>query len=94
MRLYSGAPVVWSSNDPSITTVAADGLVTAVSNGTTQITATSGGVSASARIVVDQETGSIIITPASAMLASIEETLQLEAVVYDSLGAAILGCCR
>ena len=86
-----GAPVVWSSNDPSIATVDADGRVTAVSNGTTQITATSGGVSASARIVVDQEAGSIIITPASAMLASIEETLQLEAVVYDSLGAAILG---
>ena len=86
-----GAPIVWSSNDPSVAAVAADGLVTAVSNGMTQITATSGGVSASARIVVDQEAGSIIITPASAMLASIEETLQLEAVVYDSLGAAILG---
>ena len=87
------APVVWSSNDPSVSTVDAAGLVTAVSNGTTQITATtSGSVSASARIVVDQDAGGVTITPASATLTSVGQTVQLEAVVYDSEGAAILRC--
>ena len=44
----AGAAVVWSSSNPLIAAVSANGLVTAVSNGTTRITATSGGVSANA----------------------------------------------
>ena len=40
-----GAAVVWSSSNPQYATVDANGLVTAVSIGTTRITATSAGVS-------------------------------------------------
>lgn len=45
-------PVAWSSSDPSIATVTASGLVTAVSVGSVTITATREGKSASALITV------------------------------------------
>ena len=49
-----GATVVWASSDTSIAPVSAEGVVTARKNGSTRITATSGGVSESAAITVSQ----------------------------------------
>ena len=83
------AHVAWSNIDPSVATVDVNGLVTAVANGTAQITATSGHVSASATIVVEQVALHITITPASATLNSIGEAVQFTAVVYDSADVAI-----
>lgn len=51
-RIIPGAAVTWSSSHPEVATVDAGGLVTAVSNGTTRVTATSGGASAQALIHV------------------------------------------
>ncbi|MCY3773565.1 MAG: Ig-like domain-containing protein [Gemmatimonadetes bacterium] len=48
----SGAVVDWSSGDETVATVSDGGLVTAVVNGTATITATAGGVSATAAITV------------------------------------------
>ena len=42
----------WTSSDESLATVSASGLVTAVANGTTSVTATTDGVSASASVTV------------------------------------------
>ena len=47
-----GAPVTWSSGDPSVATVDASGLATGVATGSTTITATSGGASDSAVLTV------------------------------------------
>lgn len=47
----SGATVMWSSSDPSIASVV-DGVVSAVSFGSATITATAGGISASASVTV------------------------------------------
>ncbi len=85
------APVVWSSSKKAVATVNADGLVTAVSNGTAQINAASGDVSASVTIVVDQAASSMTITPETATLGSVGATVQLEAVVYDLNGTVIPG---
>ncbi|MYA77940.1 MAG: hypothetical protein F4Y17_10350, partial [Gemmatimonadetes bacterium] len=85
------APVVWSSSQDAVATVNADGLVTAVSNGTAQINATSGDVSASVTIVVAQAASSMTITPNIATLISVGATVQLEAVVYDLNGTVIPG---
>ncbi len=47
-----GRTVIWSSSDPAIGTVAASGQVTAVAPGTTNITATSEGISGFATLTV------------------------------------------
>ena len=83
------APVTWSSSERSIATVKADGVVTAVSNGTAQISAASGEVSASATIVVEQVASSIAITPETATLGSVGTTIQFEAMVFDSADVVI-----
>lgn len=49
----SEAAVNWSSNDTGVATVSGDGLVTAVMNGTADITAESGTVSTRIEVVVD-----------------------------------------
>jgi len=49
----SGATVTWASSDTTIATVSSAGLVTAVSNGTDTITATSGSARATAEITVN-----------------------------------------
>ena len=88
-----GAAVVWSTGDPSIATVDNNGLVTAVSSGTTQITATSGAVSESApvSVVFVPEAGSISINISTATLTSIGQSVQLSAVVFDIDGVALPG---
>jgi len=52
--LISEKTFVWSSGDESVATVSQSGLVTAVANGTTTITATTDGVTGSASITVGQ----------------------------------------
>ncbi len=87
----AGAVVTWQSNEETVATVSSSGLVTAVMNGTAQITATTGSASASAEVRVMQTAGSIVITPASATLMSIGETVQLAARVLDQNGQPVAG---
>ena len=51
-RVLSGAPVTWTSGDPSVATVDATGLVTGLREGWANVTATSGPASASAPLTV------------------------------------------
>lgn len=90
-RVITGAKVTWTSRNTNVATVDPGGIVTAVSNGATQITATFGHASASATVAVAQEPASVAILPESARLSTVGETVQLEAVVYDSGDAAIPG---
>ena len=53
-RLIPGISFSWSSGDPSVATVNASGLATAVSAGSTQITATADGKSDSATLMVTE----------------------------------------
>ncbi len=89
----SDAPVQWSSSRPAVATVNANGLVTAVSRGTTQISATSGNASMLAPVLVEvpQEAFSISLNISSATLSEVGESLSLSAIVYDIDGAAIPG---
>ena len=87
----SGAKVVWSSSDPAVATVDANGLVTAVSRGETQITATSGEVSTSSPVfvVIPQLPVSIELNISQVTLTSIGQSVQLDAEVYGIEGVAI-----
>lgn len=90
-NVLTGAIIAWSSNNPAVASVSSSGLVTAVSGGTAQIRATSGSASASASVTVMQVAVSVAIAPTSATLALLNESVQLEAAVYDSGNAIIPG---
>ena len=87
----TGAALTWSSSDASVATVSTQGLVTAVGNGTSHITATSGSASSGIDVRVMQEAGSIVIEPMAVMLMSIGETVQLTATVLDGNGQPVVG---
>jgi phosphosulfolactate synthase (CoM biosynthesis protein A) len=93
----SGVTFAWSSTSASVATVdAANGIATAVGNGTTTIEATVGGVTGSATLTVDLSgTGSgiasIVVTPASATLTSLGATQQFTAQAFDAGGQPVTG---
>ena len=78
-----GATMSWSSSNPAVASVSANGLVTARGDGDATITATSGGASNEVEITVAQAAAEINITPASVTLTALEDTLQLSATVRD-----------
>ena len=86
-----GAVVTWHSSDEAVATVSAQGLVTAVSNGVSRITATSGSTSSGIDVTVLQSAGSIVIEPEEATLMSIGATVQLVATVLDGNGQPVEG---
>lgn len=53
-NVMTGAPISWSSGATSIATIGATGLATGAAEGTATITATSGGLSGTAELVVDE----------------------------------------
>ncbi len=86
-----GARVTWTSSNPAVAGVDAQGLVTAAGNGTVQITATSGNASASVPVTVMQASVHIVIEPKSAILRAIGESVSLTAAVQDQNGNPIPG---
>lgn len=86
---FADAEVSWFSSNPAIVSVDANGLLTAVSNGTVLIEARSNGQSASAAVTVLQSASRIEIAPPTAMLTYVGETVQLTAKVRDGNGHPI-----
>jgi len=81
--------ISWTSNNPSVATVNASGLLTAVSLGSATITATSEGFSASAAVTVRPvSVAAVTVSPATSALLT-EETAQLSATVVDSTGTVL-----
>ncbi|MFO0726635.1 MAG: hypothetical protein U1E65_22805 [Myxococcota bacterium] len=78
----------WSSSDPAVATVDKSGLVTTVGYGTTEMVASLGGKSQSAKVRVAKPT-SIKITPENAELPAAGSPVKLEAHVFDEKGAEI-----
>ncbi len=90
-KVITNETVNWRSADGSIATVSNRGVVSAVSMGTTQLTATSGDATARATVSVELEVGFIEITPSSATLETVGATVQMKAVVYDRGNTPIPG---
>ena len=88
-QTMTGANLTWSSDTGTIATVSAQGLVTAVHNGTANITARSGSASTQVTVTVMQSAVRITIEPGSATLMSVGETVQLVATVYDQNGQTV-----
>ena len=83
--VMSGIGVNWASSDGGIVTVDPAGLVTAVSNGATNITATvqGGGASGGAAITVSQAVTALTVSPDEAAVDALE-SLQLTAQALDA----------
>src|SRR5882762_6050069 len=83
--------VTWSSSAPTVATVSASGLVTAVTVGSAAITATSEGKTATAAITITTvPVASVAVSPASATIA-VGSTQQLSAVTKDAAGTTLTG---
>ncbi len=97
IRDQNGAPmsgtVTWSSDNPSVATVDATGLLTAVQNGTATVTATSGSLSATVPVSVEQVATLIAIVSGDGQTATVGQALA-EAIVVradDAGGTAVVG---
>ncbi|MFN8668162.1 MAG: Ig-like domain-containing protein [Gemmatimonadaceae bacterium] len=86
----AGRAVAWSSSAPGVATVSTTGLVTAVTVGTTTITATSEGKSAAATVTVAPPVATVTLDHATATLVP-NETMQLTAITKDASGATLAG---
>jgi hypothetical protein len=89
----SGQTVNWSSNATSVATVASDGLVTSVGNGSATITASVGSASTTAAVTVQQLPGEVLKPGGDAQTAGVTQTLadSLVAQINDAEGNAMGG---
>ncbi len=96
--VVTGRSVAWNSSTPAVATVSTTGRVTAVTAGTSTITATVDGKSGTASITVSpavQTVGRVVVSPSTATIKASgpsSRTVQLGAIVYaDSVsGGTVL----
>lgn len=87
----SGRSFSWASVQPSVATVSASGLVTAVADGSTTVTVTSEGKSAAATINVRTPVAAVAVTPTTAQMTVGGATQQLNATARDANGVTLAG---
>ena len=83
--------VTWGSSDGSVASVDGNGNVTAAANGSVTITATAGTASGTASVTVSQQPVRVDVSPSTASLSSVGQTVQLAAEAFDANGHAITG---
>lgn len=92
----SGRAVAWSSANSAVATVDASGVVKAVGNGSTTVTATSEGKTGTAQVTVvlaavsPSPVVSVVVSPASGSL-TVGDTLTLSAATRDGSGNSLSG---
>ena len=86
----AGRTFTWSSSNTAVATVNASGVVTAGGNGTTTVTASTGGISGTSTITVNVPVGSIDVTPDFRTIAA-GSTAALTGTTYDASGAVLTG---
>src|SRR5206468_1217040 len=87
----SGRTIAWSSDNTTVATVSASGLVTAKVAGSAKITATSEGQSGTSSLTVTvAPVASVTVSPASASVA-VNQTVQLTATPKDANGTPLTG---
>ena len=86
-----GTVFTWSSSDAAVAAADSAGLVAALANGITTVSATVDGVSGSAAVTVAQVASVLIVTPTSLLFPTLGDTARLEAVALDAGGNAVEG---
>lgn len=90
-NLVTGRATSWASGNPSVATVSASGMVTALGVGTSQVSATVGGVTGSASVAVALIPVARVAMSSSTLTITEGATGTLSAVATDSLGGALAG---
>lgn len=90
-RVLTGRAMTWSSSDPSVAAISADGTVSAVHEGTTTITATSEGRSGSAVLAVTPAPVASVEVVLSAASIWAGQSTQAEATLRDARGGVLSG---
>lgn len=83
--------VSWTSSDGAVASVDGNGNVTAAANGSVTITATADNASGTATVTVSQQPVRVDVSPTTASLSSVGQTVQLAAEAFDANGHAIAG---
>lgn len=85
--------ITWASANTAVATVSSNGVVTPVALGQTTITATAGGKSASAKVVVKPEplAGVRIVPSAPVLLVRLAQARQLTAECFNTTGQVLTG---
>jgi uncharacterized protein YjdB len=90
-NLLTGRPIAYASDAPTVASVSASGLVTALAPGTARITATSEGKTGVSTVqVIPVPVASVQVTPATATLLT-GRTQQLTATPRSAAGAVLTG---
>ena len=85
----SGRTFTWTSSDPAVASVTADGTVKAISAGEASVRAETGGVGANAVVVVAPNPTQVVITPAYTT-AVLQQHVQFNATVRDRNGNVLV----
>jgi len=83
--------VTWESSDTTVGTIDADGIFTALAEGTTTITAKTGSISDEAVITVNAAApalGMVVISP-SAVILEAGDTRQFDLIAFDPFGTSV-----
>lgn len=89
--MVGGRTFSWTSAAPSIATVSSAGLVTGLADGSTSVTVTVDGHSASAAVTVRTPVASVAVTPSTASAVVGGAAVQLTATARDAAGATLTG---
>ena len=87
-QAMSNVAVVWNSSDTAVAAVA-EGLVTAVGNGSATVTATAESASASAEVAVEQSVAEVAVAPATHTLVAFGDTARFVAEARDGNGHVV-----
>jgi uncharacterized protein YjdB len=87
----AGVTVTWSSSLTAVATIDGAGRATAGGNGMTTVTASAGSVSGTAVLTVSQVAARMTVTPDSARLDVLGQTVQLTAAAFDANDHPVAG---
>ncbi|WP_419933684.1 Ig-like domain-containing protein [Candidatus Palauibacter sp.] len=78
-----GVNFTWASDDGAVATVDGNGLVSAVGAGTATIRASAGSLAATAEVTVEQRATRVRVSPDTATLTAVGDTVRLTAEAFD-----------
>ena len=87
-NIMRGVAVEWASGDTSVATVTA-GIVTAIGNGTTAISASAGAAAGQIGVAVMQELASMNVETPVDTITALGETVRLVATAFDANGQPV-----